>query len=765
MTHKMICTRTLKNTPWLRYGLACSLLLLAAVKVNAIDDFELDAPFILEDDIPVVLTAARLKQPRAEVPASVTVISAEQIQAWGVRTIPELMRFVPGMFIGHGDDENNASVIYHASNPNVMRRLQVLIDGRSVFKAAIASVVWDDIPVALEDIARIEVTRGPNAATYGANSYLGVINIISKHPVDTLGSRVRYRHGNQGYDDSFVSYSGVDGPLSYRVSAQINADDGFDGENAENDDEFRNSRRHGFVSSHISRQLDGGNQLDLQFSYKQGHTDFRRESFYTDYPDQKTQQAVIRSKYSKEFNTHHRAHLQAYWQMDMRTQNTGACLPVIALDPDIFTLYQNNPALAFGLVTGISGSLGSKDARTQAKGVQIVQVIQAGLVTPELVKSELGISASAADLKLATQAYRRLTQANDLLQTACGNAELGMDEQRFDIEWQDNVQWSESLRTVSGFSARRDQVYSRTYFDGNAHNDTYRLFANAEWRATDWLVLNSGGMYEIEGHNDNAFSPRVAANFLLTPQQSIRLVYSQAVRSPDLLEQTPKYSIMLTGLDKNYLGLESGRLFVNQSATRDLDHEKITSIELGYYGKMGGVEWDLKLYQDELSQLISNPIALGTTVLTSDNEMTIDGAELQLNWQFTKRDWLRIVTAYVNTNFRLGDTSGLSVSQIDNLNGVETRATAKDSIVASWHHAGDRWSVTASHFWYDAYEDNPSRRYRRFELNTRKEWQAKGFAPWVGVFWHYIIDDNPLVYNNQRYVTDHLYYLQAGLNF
>ncbi|MFY9179870.1 MAG: TonB-dependent receptor plug domain-containing protein, partial [Venatoribacter sp.] len=72
------------------------------------DEFLFDS-----SELPVVLTAARLKQPKAEVPASVTVIEAEQIKAWGARTIPELMRFVPGMAVGGNRDETSETVVYH----------------------------------------------------------------------------------------------------------------------------------------------------------------------------------------------------------------------------------------------------------------------------------------------------------------------------------------------------------------------------------------------------------------------------------------------------------------------------------------------------------------------------------------------------------------------------------------------------------------------------------------------------------------------------
>lgn len=98
-------------------------------------DAGLDADLSGMGIVPEVLTATRLKQPRSEVPGSMTVITAENIDQWGVRTVPELLRFVPGMFVKHADTD---SVAYHASNPNLMRRMQVLIDGRSVYRAGIA---------------------------------------------------------------------------------------------------------------------------------------------------------------------------------------------------------------------------------------------------------------------------------------------------------------------------------------------------------------------------------------------------------------------------------------------------------------------------------------------------------------------------------------------------------------------------------------------------------------------------------------------------
>jgi iron complex outermembrane receptor protein len=750
-------------------SLCGALLVSDALLADEYDDFELDAPFVLDDDIPVVLTASRLKQPRAEVPASVTVIEAAQIAAWGVRTLPELMRFVPGMSMGHGDDENNASIAYHASNPSIMRRLQVLVDGRSVFKAGIASVVWDDIPVAMEDILRIEVTRGPNAASYGANSFLGVINIVTKHPGDTLGTRVRYRNGNNGVDDAFVSYSGESNQNSYRITAQIRADDGYDGRYARNgDDDYRDSKRHGFITAYFNRPVDSTTQLNMQASLKQGHTDIRRESYELDAPDQDTHQGYLWTRLRKEFSTDHSSHLQAYWQVDNRQQLSAACLPTISLDPGLFALYQENPQWA-NTVFGISTLVGT------TPGDQLIGGIATGAVTPDQVEAavlasqgtELDITQEQLDS--AGAIYLRGFNGSDfsqLKQTACGDTRREMREERYDIEWQDTVQWSDTFRTVSGASFRRDQVDSETYFNGKVHNDTYRLFANAEWRMTSYLLLNAGGMYEMEDTNDNAFSPRIALNWLLAPQHSIRLVYSEAVRSPDLLEQDPEYSVRVRNLESNYLNLSDSRIFVNQTPdSRDLQHEKIASTEIGYYGKFSdlNLEMDVKVYQDKLTQLISDHIALNSLSVESDTKMNVNGAEMQLQWQADSHNWFWMTAAYIDADVTLGDTSELTEKQRRSLSVVELRQTAKDNLVMSWHHQGEDWSLTASHFWLDAY--NGSNRYRRYEINTRKTWSIGRYHPWAGFFVQHLIDDNSLTYADQRYSTRDLYYFQVGLDF
>jgi len=714
-----------------------------------------------EAELPVVLTATRLRQPRAEVPASVTIIEAKQIEAWGVRTLPELMRFVPGMFVGHGDDENNASVAYHSGSPSVTRRLQVLLDGRSVYRAAIASVTWNDIPVALEDIQRIEVTRGPSSATYGSNSFQGVINIITKHPGDSLGTRIRYRNGNEGVDDGYLSHSWLGTDAAWRVTAQINASDNFDGANVESGDEYRDSTRHGFVSVSRNQTFDSGWSLQTEASLKAGHTDMRKNDLYLSAPDVSSRLGVISAKLAKEFDVDHSAYIRAYWQHEKRHSRAEVNPYTVMLDPALFQLYRYDNETADGVVDSIEA---------------VLTGISNGTIAMSDAQSELMQRLAALGPDSTAMAYINQILANTggdptlLAQQVTGEIHNSSQDERFDIELQDTRRWSESLRSVVGINLRRDQVHSETYFGGTVKNDTYRLFGNVEYRMTESVLLNAAGTWETEDNNATVFSPRLGINYLLTPQQGIRLIYSEATRSPDLLEQDPNFQIDVAGLSENYLGLDSGNFYLHQwPSSRDLQHEEINSLELGYYGRFNNpeIELDIKLFRERMTHLITDPINIQTLEIYSNTKMNIDGVEMQLNWSATPHDWLWLTATWLDVDIR-GTSYVDADGELQEPYLTDTRLSAENSMVASWSHQQENWSATGSYFWYDSYNSQSSgtpNAYRRSELNLKLYDRVARYQPWVGFFIHHIIDPNPLVYSNQRYSSPNLYYVQAGINF
>ena len=222
---------------------------------------EAENPSLSEQDffaeMPMVLTVSRLAQPVSEAPAAVTVIDRDMIRTSGFRDLADLFRFVPGFYVGQFS--GNEHLVSGGLNNRFFGRVQVLLDGKSVYTPLFGQVPWTALPLALEDIERIEVTRGPNAATYGANSFLGVINIITRHPVQDQGTLVAARVGDPALADGLVRYGGKAGAWDYRLTLSHQQDNGF---------ELRNdSRRTDSVSARGDYRIDDHNSLQFQLGY------------------------------------------------------------------------------------------------------------------------------------------------------------------------------------------------------------------------------------------------------------------------------------------------------------------------------------------------------------------------------------------------------------------------------------------------------------------------------------------------------------------
>lgn len=189
-------------------------------------------------DFPVVLSASRLSQPLSEAPNAMTVIDRSMIKASGFRTIADLFRLVPGMYVGNLNG-HSPIVGYHGSTEEFSRRMQVLIDGRSVYLPPFSTVDWEDIPLNIEDIERIEVVRGPAAASYGANSLQGVINIITRDAASVNGASLSLAKGSEGVADAAAHFGKAGETLDYRLTVAHREDKGY-GSAVMNDAKFTN---------------------------------------------------------------------------------------------------------------------------------------------------------------------------------------------------------------------------------------------------------------------------------------------------------------------------------------------------------------------------------------------------------------------------------------------------------------------------------------------------------------------------------------------
>jgi iron complex outermembrane recepter protein len=172
----------------------------------------------IEELLQVPVTAVSKKEERLlNVPASVSIISQEDIRRSGATSLPEALRLSPQLHVAQVDSRQWA-ISARGFNATVANKLLVMIDGRSIYTPLFSGVFWDAQHVLLEDVDRIEVVSGPGGTMWGANAVNGVINVVTKNARDTQGLLVTAGGGTELRGMGAVRYGGkASENLSYRV--------------------------------------------------------------------------------------------------------------------------------------------------------------------------------------------------------------------------------------------------------------------------------------------------------------------------------------------------------------------------------------------------------------------------------------------------------------------------------------------------------------------------------------------------------------------
>lgn len=197
------------NSPW---GVALASLMLSFSATA--DELLSEAEFFSEQ--PIVLSASKLSQPVNRAPAAVTVITREMIEASGFRHLVDVLRLVPGFVVGWSGG-NTPAATYLGLADALPKWMQIMVDGRSIYNPAYGQTNWRGVPLTLDEVDRIEVVRGPNAANDGLNSMLGTVHIFTRHSALTLGGMAAVAAGEEAFREMNLRYGGEAGNGSWRL--------------------------------------------------------------------------------------------------------------------------------------------------------------------------------------------------------------------------------------------------------------------------------------------------------------------------------------------------------------------------------------------------------------------------------------------------------------------------------------------------------------------------------------------------------------------
>ena len=180
----------------------------------------------------VVVSASRSDTTLVDAPATMSVVTGEQIASSPAQNYGDLLRSVPGANVIQLSARDVNVTSRHGTSTLSNSQL-VLLDDRSIYLDFFGIVLWDFMPTNLADIKQIEVIRGPASAVWGANALTGVVNVITKTPREAPGTTVSFSAG--GFSRNAGSTTGQkmgslfganatmsrapSATLSYRVSA------------------------------------------------------------------------------------------------------------------------------------------------------------------------------------------------------------------------------------------------------------------------------------------------------------------------------------------------------------------------------------------------------------------------------------------------------------------------------------------------------------------------------------------------------------------
>lgn len=186
---------------------------LAALSVSALAQSESDLAVPPES---VVVTATRIATPIDQVASAVTMIDATDIEARQQRSLPDILRDVPGLnLVQTGGEGGQTSLFLRGANSN---HTKVLVDGIDVSDPSNPNGAYDFGKFNGADIARVEVLRGPQSGLYGSDAIGGVINVITKSGNGPLALSAEVEGGSFDTFNQSATVSGSEDDFHYRAS-------------------------------------------------------------------------------------------------------------------------------------------------------------------------------------------------------------------------------------------------------------------------------------------------------------------------------------------------------------------------------------------------------------------------------------------------------------------------------------------------------------------------------------------------------------------
>lgn len=549
-------------------------------------------------DIPMVSSGSRMEQTPANAPSSVTIIDSEVIRALAPNSLVDVFRLAPS-FISFHVNGSLMALSGHDLTDDDPRRVEVRVNGRSVYLPSYPTVAWDSLGITPDDIERIELVRGSNVPTYGSNAIMGAVNIITKSPLKESGTHVHATVGDRHTRNINVrtNFKFDNGYAQIRAAHRENA--GFNGAKpAPNDDQPNNSDLlddDTLVNHLVFSAVTTPTLLDT-FNFEAGYS---KGSFGIGDGDRP-------NEFSDDDNTSY--WINAGWERANDTDRWHAH----------FSFYDSDSEV--NLFSPLSRAL------TVTLGVP---------VTPAMVSAMLG---GNPDPVLNFAAGRRHAQS-------------------LEIELEYETQLTDHVRTLIGAGYKLQRLKAPIEIEGDdfIDNSIFYLFSNTEWQLNDKWLANAGFMLENQQLDEANFSPRLSLHYQFLYGHTLRLSGSKVYRSPSIIEAKREQFKTAYGIINDYNLIGSDLLNAEEMDQLELAYYgqffdgKLTVDWRAFHENMEGGIDHVKWSRDHQGWDASEDFDGDAFFFSNSKDWRATGYDLQVKW--SPSDSLTV--HWQNTNTRL----------------------------------------------------------------------------------------------------------------
>lgn len=497
-------------------------------------------------EIEEVYSAAKHWQEIKDAPASVTVVTRDEIKKYGYRNLSDILTNVRGFYITNDrkyEQLGFRGITHQGGDGNILLEL---VDGHTYNENMYGSVfLGNEFGIDIDLIRRVEVVRGPGSALFGSNALLGIVNVITKNGQDINGLYLKSESGSYStYKGGFIYGNKFSNGIDIICSATLL-------DSAGRDFYFKEFNTSNTLNGN-ARSMDGEGvwnaflkaaygELNLTANIHARDKDVPTAAYNTTFGDNRfqisDQRGFIEMKWDHSIDDSTGMMLKAYYDQYLYTGR-------YPMDDDLSVLNKDETlSRRLGTEFKISRSIGSSNLMTAGAEVS---------------------------------SYFTAEQKN---------------------------------YNVDPWDSR---------FDQNHPYNTWSGYLQDEWRPLSWLKLVAGARYDYFTTFGGQVSPRVGIILQPTRDNTVKLIYGEAFRCPNLYE----------------LYYDDGR---TQRANPDLKPESLNSYEFVWEHEFTTVwKGSVGAFHYEINDLI-------TSVAMEDGEhfqyqnissVTSNGveAELSANW-------------------------------------------------------------------------------------------------------------------------------------